>query len=143
MFQSFGQLKRHGLNFNRNTILYESRIVFQQAIQPQGSFHNSHSKVSLTNLFNNCKVGEEVLILNYFFQSDVWALGCCVYEMATLKHAFNAKDMNSLVYKILRGKVNPVQLISERQRKVVSIFMDYKCSSCIEMCILLPFMYYI
>ena len=39
------------------------------------------------------------------FQSDVWALGCCVYEMATLKHAFNAKDMNALVYKILRGKV--------------------------------------
>ena len=39
------------------------------------------------------------------FQSDVWALGCCVYEMATLKHAFNAKDMNSLVYKILKGKV--------------------------------------
>ena len=28
-----------------------------------------------------------------------------MYEMATLKHAFNAKDMNSLVYKILRGKV--------------------------------------
>ena len=25
--------------------------------------------------------------------------------MATLKHAFNAKDMNSLVYKILKGKV--------------------------------------
>ena len=28
-----------------------------------------------------------------------------MYEMATLKHAFNAKDMNSLVYKILKGKV--------------------------------------
>ncbi|KAJ8302334.1 hypothetical protein KUTeg_021321 [Tegillarca granosa] len=38
-------------------------------------------------------------------QSDVWALGCCVYEMATLKHAFNAKDMNALVYKILKGKM--------------------------------------
>ncbi len=38
-------------------------------------------------------------------QSDVWALGCCVYEMATLKHAFNAKDMNSLVYRIVEGKV--------------------------------------
>jgi hypothetical protein len=25
--------------------------------------------------------------------------------MCTLKHAFNAKDMNSLVYKILKGKV--------------------------------------
>lgn len=40
-----------------------------------------------------------------FFQSDVWALGCCVYEMSTLKHAFNAKDMNSLVYRIVEGKV--------------------------------------
>lgn len=25
--------------------------------------------------------------------------------MATLKHAFNAKDMNSLVYRIIEGKV--------------------------------------
>ncbi|KAK2184928.1 hypothetical protein NP493_249g12003 [Ridgeia piscesae] len=41
----------------------------------------------------------------YNHKSDVWALGCCVYEMATLKHAFNAKDMNALVYKILRGKM--------------------------------------
>lgn len=32
-------------------------------------------------------------------------MGCCVYEMATLKHAFNAKDMNSLVYRIIEGKV--------------------------------------
>ncbi|KAL5014733.1 hypothetical protein ScPMuIL_009003 [Solemya velum] len=41
----------------------------------------------------------------YNHKSDVWALGCCVYEMTTLKHAFNAKDMNSLVYKILKGKM--------------------------------------
>ncbi|XP_019402960.1 PREDICTED: serine/threonine-protein kinase Nek4 isoform X6 [Crocodylus porosus] len=41
-------------------------------------------------------------------QSDVWALGCCVYEMATLKHAFNAKDMNSLVYQIIEGKLPPM-----------------------------------
>lgn len=41
----------------------------------------------------------------YNHKSDVWALGCCIYEMVTLKHAFNAKDMNSLVYKILKGKM--------------------------------------
>ena len=35
-------------------------------------------------------------------KSDVWALGCCVYEMATLKHAFNAKDINALFFKILK-----------------------------------------
>uniref|UniRef100_A0A8C1LN47 Serine/threonine-protein kinase Nek4 n=1 Tax=Cyprinus carpio TaxID=7962 RepID=A0A8C1LN47_CYPCA len=41
----------------------------------------------------------------YNYKSDVWALGCCAYEMATLKHAFNAKDMNSLVYRIVEGKL--------------------------------------
>lgn len=41
----------------------------------------------------------------YNHKSDVWALGCCAYEMITLRHAFNAKDMNSLVYKIIKGKV--------------------------------------
>ncbi|NXY21463.1 NEK4 kinase, partial [Atrichornis clamosus] len=41
----------------------------------------------------------------YNYKSDVWALGCCVYEMATLKHAFNAKDMNSLAYRIIEGKL--------------------------------------
>lgn len=41
-------------------------------------------------------------------QSDVWALGCCVYEMSTLKHAFNARDMNSLVYRIVEGKVGVI-----------------------------------
>ncbi|XP_039626400.1 serine/threonine-protein kinase Nek4 isoform X3 [Polypterus senegalus] len=41
----------------------------------------------------------------YNYKSDVWALGCCAYEIATLKHAFNAKDMNSLVYRIVEGKL--------------------------------------
>ncbi|XP_029990420.1 serine/threonine-protein kinase Nek4 isoform X2 [Sphaeramia orbicularis] len=41
----------------------------------------------------------------YNHKSDVWALGCCVYEISTLKHAFNAKDMNSLVYRIVEGKL--------------------------------------
>ncbi|XP_038628361.1 serine/threonine-protein kinase Nek4 [Tachyglossus aculeatus] len=44
----------------------------------------------------------------YSYKSDVWALGCCVYEMTTLKHAFNAKDMNSLVYRIIEGKLPPI-----------------------------------
>uniref|UniRef100_H3C0F6 non-specific serine/threonine protein kinase n=1 Tax=Tetraodon nigroviridis TaxID=99883 RepID=H3C0F6_TETNG len=41
----------------------------------------------------------------YNHKSDVWALGCCVYEMSTLKRAFNARDMNSLVYRIVQGKL--------------------------------------
>ena len=41
----------------------------------------------------------------YNHKSDIWALGCCVYEMATLKHAFSAKNLNALMYKIIKGKV--------------------------------------
>ncbi|CAF3785045.1 unnamed protein product [Adineta steineri] len=41
----------------------------------------------------------------YGQKSDIWALGCCVFEMTTLEHAFNAKDMNSLVLKIIRGQI--------------------------------------
>ncbi|XP_052071169.1 serine/threonine-protein kinase Nek4-like isoform X3 [Mytilus californianus] len=44
----------------------------------------------------------------YNHKSDVWALGCCVYEMATLKHAFNGRDMQALVYKILKGRMPPL-----------------------------------
>lgn len=43
----------------------------------------------------------------YDFKSDVWSLGCVLYEMVSLKHAFDAQDMNGLVMKILRGKVMP------------------------------------
>ncbi len=39
----------------------------------------------------------------YNHKSDIWALGCCVYEMATLKHAFTANNINALMYKIIKG----------------------------------------
>ncbi|KAJ7420014.1 hypothetical protein BTVI_23226 [Pitangus sulphuratus] len=54
----------------------------------------------------------------YNHKSDVWALGCCVYEMATLKHAFSAKDMNSLVYRIIEGKKEEDCNIKHKATKV-------------------------
>ena len=44
----------------------------------------------------------------YDFKSDVWGLGCILYEMASLKRAFDASCMNGLALKILRGKIEPV-----------------------------------
>ena len=41
----------------------------------------------------------------YNHKSDVWSFGCCCYEMATQKQAFNARDINALVYRVVRGKV--------------------------------------
>ena len=39
----------------------------------------------------------------YDEKSDIWALGCILYEMVTLRHAFDANSMKGLVLKILRG----------------------------------------
>ncbi|XP_042564843.1 serine/threonine-protein kinase Nek1 isoform X2 [Clupea harengus] len=44
----------------------------------------------------------------YNNKSDVWALGCVLYEMCTLKHAFEAGNMKNLVLKIIRGSYPPV-----------------------------------
>ena len=38
----------------------------------------------------------------YNNKSDVWALGCVLYETLTLKHAFEAGNMKNLVLKIIR-----------------------------------------
>ncbi|XP_071536975.1 uncharacterized protein [Panulirus ornatus] len=46
--------------------------------------------------------------LPYNYKSDVWALGCCLYELSTLKHAFPARDMSTLIYRISRGKIGGV-----------------------------------
>ena len=37
----------------------------------------------------------------YTFKSDVWALGCVLYELCTLQHAFHADNLLGLVYKIV------------------------------------------
>ena len=41
-------------------------------------------------------------------QSDVWALGCVLYELTTLNHAFDGANMCALVLKILRGTYPPI-----------------------------------
>ncbi|XP_078732500.1 serine/threonine-protein kinase Nek4 isoform X2 [Lampetra fluviatilis] len=59
----------------------------------------------------------------YNYKSDVWALGCCAVEMATLRHAFNARDMNALVLKVVKGKIPtlPPQYSRELGELIVSM----------------------
>lgn len=44
----------------------------------------------------------------YNRKSDVWALGCILYELCTLKKAFDGHSLPALVVKILRGKYPPI-----------------------------------
>lgn len=43
----------------------------------------------------------------YNHKSDIWSLGCILYEMLSLNHAFDAVSMKGLVLKILQGNFPP------------------------------------
>ena len=40
----------------------------------------------------------------YNYTSDVWSLGCILYELCTLQHAFSGENLLGLVFKIVQDK---------------------------------------
>ncbi|XP_063811961.1 serine/threonine-protein kinase Nek8 isoform X2 [Pseudophryne corroboree] len=44
----------------------------------------------------------------YNQKSDIWALGCVLYELTTLKRAFEAANLPALVLKIMSGTFTPI-----------------------------------
>jgi NIMA (never in mitosis gene a)-related kinase 1/4/5 len=51
----------------------------------------------------------------YSYKSDVWALGCVLYELCTLKHAFNSNSLLGLVYKIVKEEVDDIPNIYSKE----------------------------
>jgi len=48
--------------------------------------------------------------VKYGKKSDIWSLGCILYELLTLNHAFDGANLPALVLKIIRGRFPPVSL---------------------------------
>lgn len=44
----------------------------------------------------------------YNQKSDVWALGCILYELCTFRHPFNATNQGALIIKILNSNPEPI-----------------------------------
>ena len=65
----------------------------------------------------------------YNVKSDVWALGCVLYELCTLKHPFDAINQGALILKIIKGTYIPISsTYSDELRTVVDMCLckDYR-----------------
>ena len=63
--------------------------------------------------------------LPYNDKSDVWALGCILYELCTYNHPFNAQCQASLVLKIIQNTPEPISdIYSNDLKKLINIILD-------------------
>ncbi|XP_025730766.1 serine/threonine-protein kinase Nek3 isoform X2 [Callorhinus ursinus] len=60
----------------------------------------------------------------YNNKSDIWSLGCILYELCTLKHPFQANSWKSLILKICQGSLCPLpsQYSCELQHLIKQMF---------------------
>ena len=107
------------------------------------------AKILKENNFANTLIGTPYYIspelceeLPYNEKSDIWALGCILYELCTYKHPFNAKYQASLVMKILENKPKPIhKYYSDDLQKLINLILDknYKTRPSCEDILKLPF----
>jgi NIMA (never in mitosis gene a)-related kinase len=61
----------------------------------------------------------------YNEKSDIWALGCILYEMCTFKHPFDATNQGALILKIMKGKYEPIpREYSNELKNLVDLLLE-------------------
>jgi len=101
------------------------------------------AKVLLKNSFAQTVIGTPYYLSPeicqekpYNDKSDVWALGCILYELCTFKHPFEASHQGGLIMKILNNKPEPINsYYSKELSNLVFMLLDKNSKSrpsCVE-----------
>jgi NIMA (never in mitosis gene a)-related kinase len=66
----------------------------------------------------------------YDHKSDIWSLGCVLYEMCSLVPPFRAEDMNGLFKKVLKGQYPAIPShYSMDMRIVIKSMLQVNCQN--------------
>ena len=64
----------------------------------------------------------------YNEKSDIWALGCILYELLTFNHPFTANNQPALFIKIINSKINPFPAgVPEDLKNMVEFILQKNC----------------